>query len=199
MSPLRRTKTETPVEPEVPVRPGAKGRPTRSRREAEAARKRPLVPADRKEARRQDRQRASAERARTQSALMSGDEANMPAQHRGPERRFVRDLVDARHNVAEYFFPVALVVMLVLLLLPFVAPQFDPVVLSTVMMVVIWGGIALCVLDGFLIRRAIRSGLTERFGFPVPGLTSYGIMRAMQIRRFRLPKPQVKHGETPRR
>lgn len=156
------------------------------------------MPADRKEARRRSRIEADAERARTRQALVTGDEAHLPAQHRGTDRRLVRDVVDARHNIAEYFFPVALVVMLVALLVPFFSPSLYAT-MSATMLAIVWGGIALCVADAFLIRRRIRAALTERFGSVTPGLVSYGNMRAMQIRRFRLPKPQVRHGEAPRR
>lgn len=129
---------------------------------------------------------------------MTGDEAHLPAQHRGPERRYVRDAVDSRHNLAEYFFPIALVLMVVALVVPFIAPS-TYALMSTIMLVVLWGGIALCVLDAFRIRRLLRAGLTERFGGVMPGLVSYGNTRAIQIRRWRLPKPQVAHGEAPRR
>ncbi|MFC0675381.1 DUF3043 domain-containing protein [Brachybacterium hainanense] len=178
-------------------RPGTKGRPTRTRREAEAANRRPLVVTDRKEARRRDRERAAAQRAKAQNALMTGDEANMPAQHRGPERRTVRDLVDSRRNVAEYFFPFALVFMLVALVLPLIRPALYGVV-STGMLVVLWAGILACVIDGFLLRRHLRRELTERFDRVGQGLVGYGIMRALQIRRWRLPRAQIKHGEQPR-
>ncbi|WRQ44745.1 DUF3043 domain-containing protein [Micrococcus sp. HOU01] len=43
----------------------------------------------------------------------------------------------------------------------------------------------------------MKKGLTERFGTPEPGTGFYGIMRALQFRRLRLPKPQVKRGEYP--
>lgn len=178
-------------------RPGSKGRPTRSRREAEAARRRPLVPEDRKEARRKDRAAQTAARNRAQQALMSGDEANMPAQHRGRERRLVRDVVDSRRNIAELFFPVAVVFMVIALVLPLINPSLYGV-LSAAMIVVLWGGILLCVIDGFLLRRRLRRILTERFGGVESGLVGYGIMRAIQIRRWRLPRAQVKHGEQPR-
>lgn len=192
-------KSETPETPEPvqPVRPGSKGRPTRTRKEAEAARRRPLVVDDRKEARRRDRERASKERAEAQQALMTGDEKKMPMQHRGTERRLVRDLVDSRRNVAEYFFPIALIFMLVALIMPLIRPEMY-LMMSTGMIVVLWGGILVCVIDSFLLRRHLRKSLTARFGSVGSGLVGYGIMRAIQIRRFRLPRAQIKHGEEPR-
>jgi hypothetical protein len=178
-------------------RPGTKGRPTRTRKEAEAARRRPLVVDDRKEARRRDRERASQERMEAQQALMTGDERKMPLQHRGPERRYVRDIVDSRRNIAEYFFPIALIFMLIALVLPLIRPEITTA-MSTGMIIVLWGGIALCVIDSLFLRRSLRAKLTERFGSVGRGLVGYGIMRAIQIRRFRLPRAQIKHGEAPR-
>ncbi|MGP9682129.1 MULTISPECIES: DUF3043 domain-containing protein [unclassified Brachybacterium] len=194
---FRKSETPETPEPEQSVRPGSKGRPTRTRKEAEAARRRPLVVDDRKEARRRDRERASKERAEAQQALMTGDEKKMPMQHRGPERRLVRDLVDSRRNVAEYFFPIALIFMLVALIMPLIRPEMY-LMMSTGMIVVLWGGILVCVIDSFLLRRHLRKNLTERFGSVGSGLVGYGIMRAIQIRRFRLPRAQIKHGEDPR-
>ncbi len=193
-------KSETPDPPAPapePARPGSKGRPTRTRKEAEAARRRPLVVDDRKEARRRDRERASQQRMEAQQALMTGDEKRMPLQHRGPERRFVRDVVDSRRNIAEYFFPVALVFMLVALLLPLFRPELY-MAMSTGMIIILWGGILLCVIDAFILRKKLRTLLTARFGDVERGLVGYGIMRAIQIRRFRLPRAQIKHGEQPR-
>ncbi|NMA75668.1 MAG: DUF3043 domain-containing protein [Actinomycetales bacterium] len=193
-------KSEPPKTPEPETqhaRPGSKGRPTRTRKEAEAARRRPLVVDDRKEARRRDRERASQERMEAQQAVMTGDEKKMPLQHRGPQRSYVRDVVDSRRNIAELFFPLALVCMLVALILPLIRPDLTTL-LSTGMIIVLWGGIAMCVIDGFFLRKRLRRQLTERFGEVQQGLVGYGIMRAIQIRRFRLPRPQIKHGETPR-
>ena len=193
-------KSETPQNPEPetqPERPGSKGRPTRTRKEAEAARRRPLVVDDRKEARRRDREKASQERMEAQQALMTGDEKKMPLQHRGRERSFVRDVVDSRRNVAELFFPLALIFMLVALVLPLIRPDLTTL-LSTGMIIVLWGGIALCVVDSIFLRKRLRHQLTERFGGVQQGLVGYGIMRAIQIRRFRLPRAQIKHGESPR-
>lgn len=182
---------------EIPGVTASKGRPTRTRKEAEAARRRPLVVEDRKQAKRQDRARAAEDRNRSQQALIDGNEAEMPAQHRGPERRLVRDLVDTRRNAAEFFFPVALVLMLVALVLPLLLPQLYAT-MSLVLMVVLWGGIIVCVIDSVRLRSIIRSGLTEQYGDVRRGLVSYGVMRSLQIRRWRLPRAQISHGQSPR-
>ncbi|MDN6303881.1 MAG: DUF3043 domain-containing protein [Brachybacterium sp.] len=193
-------KSEPPQRPEPAsrsARPGSTGRPPRPRKAAEAARRRPLVVDDRKEARRRDRERASRERQESQQALMTGDEKKMPHQHRGPERSYVRDVVDSRWNIAEFFFPVALVFMVLSLFLPLVRPELTTT-MTTGMVVVLWGGIAVCVIDSLFLRKRIRRLVDERFGEVQRGLVGYGIMRAIQIRRFRLPRAQIKHGQAPR-
>ena len=174
-----------------------KGRPTRSRKEAVAARRTPLVPKDRKEAKRRSKQKDRAAANREHQALLTGDEAHYPVQHRGADRRLVRDIVDSRHNVAEYFLPFALIAML----FPFAMQLIDPVkfqVVSIVFLVVLWAGILVVVIDTFLLRRKIRKVLTERFGVVPAGMVSYGLLRSTNIRPWRMPKPQIKHGEAPR-
>lgn len=174
-----------------------KGRPTRSRKEAQAARRRPLVPEDRKEAKRQSKAKAREASNREHHALVTGDEEHYPVQHRGADRRLVRDVVDSRHNVAEYFLPFALIAMLV----PFAIQLFAPAnfqALSVFFIVVMWGGIALVILDSFLLRAKIRKALTERFGTVPSGMVSYGILRSTNIRPWRMPKAKIKHGEEPR-
>lgn len=188
--------SETPQNPKDRSRTPGKGRPTRSRREAQAARRRPLVVEDRKEARQRDREKRRAAAARENRAMMTGDEAHMPAQHRGRDRRLVRDIVDARHNVGEYFVPVAFAFMLIGMVAPLIDPSLYGVV-STGMLIVIWGGIALVVLDSIILRGRLRRSLTERFGSVGSGLVAYGVLRAVQLRPLRMPRPQVKHGGAP--
>lgn len=174
-----------------------KGRPTRSRKDAQAARRTPLVPKDRKEAKRRSKQKDRAAANREHQALLTGDEAHYPVQHRGADRRLVRDVVDSRHNVAEYFLPLALIAML----FPFVMQLIDPVkfqVVSIVFLAVLWAGIIVVVIDTFLVRRKIRKALMERFGVVPAGMVSYGLLRSTNIRPWRMPKPQIKHGEDPR-
>src|SRR5262245_47732826 len=97
---FRRTKSEPASSTQPQGKPGGKGRPTPSRKEAEAARKAGFKkPRNRREAAEQRRQRARAERVKTQEAMRTGDDRYLPPQDKGPVRRFARDYVDARYSL----------------------------------------------------------------------------------------------------
>ncbi|MFM7596957.1 MAG: DUF3043 domain-containing protein, partial [Actinomycetota bacterium] len=100
-------------EPVEETSPGSgKGRPTPSRKEAEAARKQALkVPKDPKAAKKAARERDREARAAQRAALVAGDERALPARDRGPARRYTRDFVDSRYTIAEYFIFIALAVL----------------------------------------------------------------------------------------
>ncbi|KRE63050.1 DUF3043 domain-containing protein [Nostocoides sp. Soil756] len=172
-------------------REGAKNRPTPKRRDQEAARKRPLVVADRKEARRLDREERRAKLARTRKAMETGDEKFLPARDKGPARRFIRDYVDARRNLAEFLLPI----MLVVLALSLVRQQ----TIFTLSVLLTWGSVLAVVIDTFVMWRGAKKGVVAKFGADqVPrGGWSYAAMRAFQMRRQRMPKPQVARGEYP--
>ena len=57
------------------------------------------------------RERQREDRSQQMTALRAGDERNLPPRDRGPVRRYVRDVVDARRSVAEFFLPFALVIL----------------------------------------------------------------------------------------
>ena len=58
--------------------------------------------------------------------------------------------------------------------------------------------IVLIVLDSFVSGMRLRKALGERFpDHNRKGAVAYGLMRSLQMRRLRLPKPQVKRGERP--
>lgn len=177
---------DTPSAVTYADRPGAKNRPTPSRREQESARKRPLVPKDRKAAAGQSREANRAARAKQRAALLSGDESALPARDKGPVKRFIRDAVDSRRTVGEFMLPI----MLVILALTFVAPQFPRIVVATTLLVylLVVGG----VLDTFLMWRRTKAKVIEQFGEAPPrGSATYAVMRALQMRRSRLPRPQI--------
>lgn len=169
-----------------------KGRPTPSRKEAEAARKKAMKqPMTRKEQAKRDRDARAKIRQKQQAALRGGgDEAYLPPRDRGPVRRFARDFVDRRTTVAEFILPILVVVLLVTILAPattigtFVTVYFYPVLLIAI------------AIDEVMLTRSLKRAAAERFpGQSLKGLTGYTVLRSFQLRRFRLPSPQVKRGE----
>ena len=174
-------------------RAGAKNRPTPSRREQEAARKRPLVPTDRKAAASESRDARRLARAKQRAALLSGEESGLPARDRGPVKRYIRDAVDTRWNVGEFMLPV----MMVVLALTFVAPLVPSIAKLTtyIVFLLVYGLVAAGVLDAFLMWRRIKAQIIARFSeVPPRGSAMYAVLRAFQMRRSRLPRPQVSRG-----
>jgi hypothetical protein len=177
-------------EPALPPAAG-KGRPTPRRREAEAARKRPLVPEDRKAAVKAQRAAQREQRDREYKAMLTGDEAHLPARDRGRVRRYVRDYVDARWNLGEFFLPFSLVMVVAILL------TGNNAVAALVTLSVLYLVVLITVVDGFILSRILRRKVAATFGEVPRGTMMYGVVRAFQIRRSRLPRPQVKRGQYP--
>ncbi len=180
--------------PAEPVRTAGKGRPTPKRSEAQARNQRPLVPADRKAARTASKQALREDRARMQQALLTGDERYLPYRDKGPQKRFVRDVVDARRNVGEYFLIIAGVALVISML----APATGSVALIGATTLVIYGMLAVVIVDSVLLGRRIKRLAADRFEIPERGLVGYGVTRALQIRRLRRPVPMVDRGHSPR-
>jgi hypothetical protein len=179
--------SKQPRDPEAP-----KGRPTPKRSEAQTQRRRASssAPGDRKEAMKRQREARRADMAKQRAALASGDERYLPARDKGPVRRFVRDFVDSRFCVAEFFLPLA-VVILVLSMVRIGS-------LQNIALLLWLGVIVLIVVDSIGLTIRLKKQLNERFpNEPKRGAVAYGLMRTLQMRRLRLPKPQVKRGERP--
>jgi len=180
------TGTAAPAAPSVRA---GKGRPTPTRKEQEAARRRPLVPEDRKAAKIESRQAERERRAQAQAGMAAGDERYLGPRDAGPQRRFARDWVDSRFNIGEYVL-IFLVLVFLLLFLP----------VQSVAMTLIWvvyGYIGLCVIDAIIMTTRMHSVMQRKFGSVQRGTRWYAAMRAFTIRRLRLPKPQVRRGERP--
>ena len=170
-----------------------KGRATPKRSQAQAARRQPLVPDDRKAATRKAREERRAGQARAAEAYSTEDQRFLPLRDRGPVRRYIRDLVDRRRNVGQYFLPVAFLVLFLA-----VVPNQTATLVSAVAMYTMLG---VLVLDCFLLSRTVKKAVAERFGDVAAqerGLGWYAVMRATQMRRMRRPVAKVKHGEAPR-
>lgn len=186
---FRRSKTEpVNVDATLDTRVGGKGRPTPTRRAAEAAaRERARAVTDKKSAARIQRQRRHQQSAKTREGLRSGDERYLPARDQGPVKRYVRDYVDSRVSVAEFLLPLLVVVMVT----QSFAPEFANGLWSATMI--------LTVVDTLLMVLRLKRELRRRFpGESHSGTTSYAILRTLQTRFLRLPKPKVKIGGRPK-
>lgn len=170
-----------------------KGRPTPTRKEAEAANRRPLVPKDRKAAKREARARRDAEFQREQLAMKTGDEAQLPYAHKGPVRRWARDYIDARFNIASYFFGLALAVLL-LVFLQILNPN-----IAVIAMVILYGVMLIMLIDSFIASGKMKKKAVEKFGDDrVPrGIRWQMFGRTFYPRRWRRPIPMVDRGEWP--
>ncbi len=181
---FRRTKPEAAVTETTPAKESGKGRPTPSRREAEAAaRARAKGTQDRKAAGRLSRQQRAQQNAKVREGMRTGDERFLPARDKGPERRFIRDFVDSRLCMAELLLPLLIVIMITQPLVPSLSNG-------------LWSATVLLVgLDTVWLVVRLRRVLRERFPQEThKGAAGYAILRSLQLRWLRLPKPQVKLG-----
>ena len=185
-------KTTDPIieSPETGGSAQGKGHATPTRKEKEAARKQPLVSSDRAAARRNDRAQMQLQRERARVGMANGDEKFLPLRDRGPQKRYVRDYVDARFSVGELLIPL----MFAVIILTFI-PNPD---VQTIGLLALWLFFALAVIDVVALGFILNRKLAAKFGADrVEKVRWYSAMRALQLRLMRLPKPQVKRGAYP--
>lgn len=178
-----------------------KGRPTRTRKEAEAANRRPMIPKDRREAKRRRRERENALWERQQRAMETGDERYMPARDKGRIRRFTRDYVDARWTLAEFVLPMMLVLIIAMFSMIFLARLTTPETAALIVQVVTYltyGMLIFSVFESILINMQIKKIAAKKWpNEPWIRNWFYTFSRMIMLRRWRQPKPQVKRGEHP--
>jgi len=121
--------------------------------------------------------------------MQKGEQWALPARDRGPARALVRDYVDSRRRLSE-FYMYGLVVLLILLFIR------NPLVQSIVPLIVLLA-VMIMLTEGIFIGRRARTLVQERLpGESTQGVRLYAAMRALQIRRLRMPKPRIKPGES---
>jgi UDP-N-acetylmuramyl pentapeptide phosphotransferase/UDP-N-acetylglucosamine-1-phosphate transferase len=104
----------------------------------------------------------------------------------------VRDYVDARWNLGEFFLPIAFVFIFINLFASR-SPELALVVLLVLYLLVL-----VTIVDAFLLWRGLKKRLIAKFGEVPRGTVMYTVMRAFQLRRSRLPRPtSKKHGSWP--
>ncbi len=177
-------KSEAPVAPE---KLGGKGHPTPTRKQAEAAaRARARAGGgDKKAAQKLLRERRTQENQKVREGMRVGDERYLMARDKGPVKKFIRDFVDVRLSFMEFLLPVLVVIM---------ALQFSGQKGLASFSTRVWSAsVLLLVVDaGYLMLRLNRE-LRRRFPDEnTRGWRFYALMRAIQLRPLRLPKPRLK-------
>lgn len=183
--------TDSPAPADEQPQMTGKGRPTPSRAQQEAARRRPLAP-DTKEAKAAARARVNEARNRANDGYARGEEKYLPARDKGPQRRFARDYVDAGWHLAEFLMPAMLVVIIV----TFIFPSYQVTNIAFLVLIIL---VIVAIGNMVILAHNIKNRLKEKYGKDrlERGLSWYIAMRAMQMRFMRMPKPQVKRGQYP--
>lgn len=181
----------SPVAEAPSVPPGAgKNRPTPTRRDAQAARRQPLVPTDRKAAARSSKERERQERARQREAMLRGETWALPPRDRGPERAYIRDHVDARWSIGEFLMPLVLVGFTLSII-----PNRNIFLIGYG---VVYLGFIAGVVDFVILWFFLKRRMQAKFGAkPAKGSMLYALTRVMQIRVGRVPRPRVRRGQYP--
>jgi hypothetical protein len=167
-----------------------KGRPTPKRKEVEAARKvSSIAPASTKAEKARAKDAAKSARIAQRAAYLRGDESALPFRDKGPVKKYVRNYVDSRRSIGEYFLPVIFVVLFLTLIPSKIFQLGSIAVMYTVLLV--------SVVDGFLLTRKLKREVSAKFpGAELKGIGMYGWLRSTQMRRMRTPKPSIKAGES---
>jgi hypothetical protein len=170
-----------------------KGKPTPTRKEAEAARRQRVKPVlDRREAAKADRAATRDQRVKARQALLDGDERALPARDRGPVRRFARDYIDSRRTVGELMLPS----MVLFIPLSFGISAFKGSAVGVYVTLAVYLYMLLMLGGTAMIAHRVKAEAKRRFpSEDVRGVGIYGAMRSVQLRRWRLPKPKVRVGE----
>ncbi|MEO8815009.1 MAG: DUF3043 domain-containing protein [Mycobacterium sp.] len=183
-----------------------KGRPTPKRNKA-ARRRGPVSPAPMTSAEararrktlagpklsREDRLAQKADRRQRMTGrrerMLAGDQAYLLERDKGPVRRYVRDVVDARYNVLGLFMPSALGLLFVMMAVPQIQLYISPAMMLLMVLMAV---------DGVVLGRKISKLVDAKYPDNLESrwkLGLYGVSRASQMRRMRAPRAQVRRGD----
>ena len=199
---LFKKRSQTP-EPE-PVaepspKPGGKGRPTPRRKDQQAKNLHPVVPKDRAAAKREARAAREAAWKRQNKAMVTGEEKYLPSREKGPIKRYIRDYVDARFNLGEYFMPLIFVLLIISFGFSYILPHYPLISFYTVL--AMNGYLLAAIADAVWCWARLRRRLTAKFGqekVKDEGTILFYIMsRCFMLRRWRRPAALVSRGQYP--
>jgi hypothetical protein len=168
-----------------PVAP--KGHATPTRKEREAARKRPLVGDKTPESRAISKEQQRTQRERARIGMANGEEKYLPLRDRGPQKKFIRDVVDSRWGFAELTIPILFLLVVV---------GYLDASLSAYVTFGLWALILFVLIDVLVLHFRLKRLLAAKFGTDrVERRGLYHVTRSIQLRVMRLPKPQIKRGQ----
>jgi len=124
--------------------------------------------------------------------MAAGEEKYLLAKDKGPQRRFVRDHVDARLSVGELMIPFLGAAVITGFL-------FKTPLITTISTFALYGFMLVAILDIVFLRAALKRKISAKFGAEKiqRGFLMYAATRVLTLRPMRLPKPQVKRGVFP--
>jgi len=136
----------------------------------------------------EDKARARSDRDKRMTAMRRGEEWALGPRDRGPIKKLARDYVDSHRRPSEYYMYVLIILLVALLSRNKALNTYvSPLVLVLIVVVVI---------DAYFIRRALYKLAAQYYpNESTRGMTTYAVMRALQIRRFRTPAPRLKPGD----
>jgi len=124
--------------------------------------------------------------------MANGEEKYLPARDKGPQKKYVRDYIDARFSLGEILLP-----LLVLVIITYFFQSTFPQIVE-IALIAVWGVILVLVAEGIIVGTILTRKLAAKFGAgKVERVRWYAFMRMIQMRVLRLPKPQVKRGQFP--
>lgn len=139
------------------------------------------------------RDEANRERRRANERMMAGDEDYMMDRDKGPEKRFVRDWVDSHRYLMNFFLPMAVFVIAIMI---FGMSNPNVANLASLVMMVVF---LIMLAEGLWLGRRVNREVNERFPDNPHGkfsLGMYAFTRAAMIRRLRTPAPQKQVGDS---
>jgi Protein of unknown function (DUF3043) len=155
---------------------------------AQGGRKVEPPPANRREAVKRQREKQRQGRIEARAGMMAGKDEYLPKRDQGPERSLARDVVDSRRNVASYFIPVAVILL--------ISTMTNIPLFRYVGNVLTFAMIAAVIADSYFLTRRLKKAMHAKFPkTPARLHYSYAILRSLSIRKWRIPGPKVKLGQ----
>ncbi len=119
--------------------------------------------------------------------MKRGEDWALNPRDKGPARKLARDYVDSHRRISEYYMYILVILVAALFAGKALQSYLSPLILVLILIMAV---------EGSFVRRGLRKLMAERLpGESTRGLTSYAVMRMIQLRRFRMPAPQVKPGD----